>query len=64
MFLEAPGFLDDTLEKAPWVINTKYNEGLQDGSAGKGVAAKPKDHSSIPGTHTVDGESLLLQLIL
>jgi hypothetical protein len=37
VFLEAPGFLDDTLEKAPWVINTKYNEGLQDGSAGKGA---------------------------
>lgn len=27
VFLEALGFLGDTLQNAPWVINKKYNEG-------------------------------------
>lgn len=39
----------------------KSNEAQQDGSAGKALATKPEDLSSVPGSHVV-GEIRLLQV--
>lgn len=34
--------------------------GWQEGLMGKGTAIKPKDLSSIPGTHVMEGEKQLM----
>lgn len=40
----------------------KSNEAQQDGSAGKALATKPEDLSSVPGSHVVGDDIRLLQV--
>ena len=56
-------FVDAFADRGMINLVNKSSLGWQDGLPGKVLATKPGDPSSIPGTHTVEGEKHFAQVI-